>query len=64
MKIDDIKKKIEGTEFNVEPKDEDKKISLREGYKVMVAHLRQESESHTQESSEPNEIQEKWLDEK
>ena len=43
--------------------DEDKKIALREDYKVVVACLRQESKSHTQESSAPNETQVNWSNE-
>ena len=36
--------------------DEDRKIALKEGYKVMVAHLHKEFESLAQESSAPNHI--------
>ena len=44
--------------------DEDKKIALKEGYRVMVARLHQESESHNQESGAPIETQVNWLSEK
>ena len=45
--------------------DEDKKIALKEGYKVVVACLCKESISLAQEYSAPNDIsQENWLDEK
>ena len=62
--MDYIKQKIQGTKFNVEPMDEDKKNSLMEGYKVVVACLCQESESHTQEFGAPNETQVNWSNEK
>ena len=63
-KTDDIKHKIQGTKFNVEIMDEDKKIALKEGYKIMTAHLDQESERHTQEYGAPNETQVNWSNEK
>ena len=44
--------------------DEDKKIVLKEGYKVMVANLCQEFESLSQESGAPNETQVNWSNEK
>ena len=45
--------------------DEDRKIALKEGYKVVVARLREESESHAQESNATNDIsQVNWSDEK
>ena len=49
----------------MELKDEDRKIALKEGYKVVAARLRKESESLAQESSAPNDIsQVNWSDEK
>ena len=51
-------------EFNVEPTNEDKRIALKEDYKVMAACLCQESKSHTQESGAPNETRVNWSNEK
>ena len=49
----------------MEVTDEDRKIALKEGYKVVVARLREESVSLAQESSAPNDIsQVNWSDEK
>ena len=50
----------------MEVTDEDRKISSKEGYKVMAARLREQSVSlNAQESSSPNDIsQVNWLDEK
>ena len=49
----------------MEVADEDRKIALKEGYKVMVACLHEESVSLAQESSAPNDIsQVNWSDEK
>ena len=57
--------KTEGIDFNVEVTDEDRKIALKEGYKVVAACLREEFASLAQESSAPNDIsQVNWLDEK
>ena len=36
--------------------DEDRKISFKEGFKVMATHLHEESKSLDQESSAPNDI--------
>ena len=49
----------------MEVTDEDRKIALKEGYKVVAARLRRESISLGQESSAPNDIsQVNWSDEK
>jgi hypothetical protein len=34
-----INKKMQGTDFNLEAKEEHKKIVLKQGYAVMVEHL-------------------------
>ena len=55
--------KTQGTNFNVEVTDEDRKIALKEGYKVVAARLCEESASLAQESSAPNDIsQVNWSD--
>ena len=43
--------------------DEDKKIALKEGYKVVAACSCQEFESLDQESGAPSETQVNWSDE-
>ena len=49
----------------MEVTDEDRKIVLKEGYKVVVARLHEEFVSLAQESSAPNDIsQVNWSDEK
>lgn len=49
----------------MEVTDEDRKIALKEGYKVVATRLRGESVSLGQESSAPNDISRvNWLDEK
>ena len=49
----------------MEVTDEDRKIALKEGYKVVAAHLRRESVSLAQESSAPNDFsQVNWSGEK
>ena len=49
----------------MEVTDEDRKLALKEGYKVVAARLREESVSLAQESISPNDIsQVNWLDEK
>ena len=49
----------------MEVTDEDRKLALKEGYKVMGARLREESVSLAQESSSANDMsQVNWSDEK
>lgn len=37
--------------FNVEPTEEDKRITLKKGYELVVARLRKESKIHNEESA-------------
>ena len=50
----------------MEVTDEDRKLALKEGFKVVAARLREQSVSlNAQESSSPNQIsQVNWSDEK